>query len=247
MGDEESSTELPSVGTRERLNSETRAEVAREFRKTLNRSRPSRKRYSLSSAHYSRQQSLEASGKAASVVSTPYSSLERDSNAFLSYSVADAEDGAFGGEGGGLSLGAAVDGGGEAIYREFEEYDSLSRVKNKLKRLIPQPIRKSVLPPRSLREWKAFLCTHLPILHWLWTYTPNLLIGDLIAGITIGVTHIPQGHTCTKGYVVILCYQLYLAPHNSGPIPTPLCILLGINFYMTLWKITPTVAMRHMD
>ena len=185
----------------ERLNSETRAEFAREFRKTLNRNRPSRKRYSLSSAHYSRQQSstsnsFETSGitsvtqSGRGLLSQSSSSFERESNPFLS-SVAGGDDGAFVGEGG-ISLGL-VEGGGEAIYREFEEYESLSSVTNKLKKVVPQPIRKSMLPPRSLREWQTFLFTHLPIVHWLWTYTPNQLIGDLIAGLTIGVTHIPQG------------------------------------------------------
>ena len=195
----------------ERLNSETRAEFAREFRKTLNRNRPSRKRYSLSSAHYSRQQSsasntFEASGKVASLTQSSRgtqssSSFERESNPFLS-SVAGGDDGAFGGEGG-ISLGL-VEGGGEAIYREFEEYESLSNVNNKLKKLIPQPIRKSMLPPHSLREWQTFLFTHLPIVHWLWIYTPNQLIGDFIAGITIGVTHIPQGVVETYSYTAVV-------------------------------------------
>ena len=199
-----------TVDARERLGSETRAEVAREFRKTLNRKRPSRKRYSLSSAHFSRQQSaassnsLEASGRqfdASSAASlsysargglSPASSFESERNPFL-YSGHQALDGG----NGAVSLGA-LEYGGEPIYREFEEYESLSRIKNKMRRIIPQPIRKSILPPRSWKEWRTFLFTHLPIIHWLWTYRANQLLGDFIAGLTIGVTHIPQGDILLK-------------------------------------------------
>ena len=201
MEEEEGGELAESTASRtERLSSETRAEVAREFRKTLNRNRPSRKRYSLSSAHYSRQQSstsansLDASGRYPTLPRSSRSfssgsSFEREANPFIS----TTDDSDWGGEGGGESL-EALEGGGEAIYREFEEYDSLSKFKNKLKKTVPQPIRSSLLPPRSWKDWRKFLFTHLPILHWLWIYRPNQLIGDLIAGITIGVTHIPQGH-----------------------------------------------------
>ena len=54
-------------------------------------------------------------------------------------------------------------------------------------------MRNALLPPYSLAQWKKFLFVHLPIVHWLWTYRPRQLIGDFIAGITIGVTHVPQG------------------------------------------------------
>jgi MFS superfamily sulfate permease-like transporter len=43
------------------------------------------------------------------------------------------------------------------------------------------------------KQWKSFIFVHLPIIQWLWQYRPKYLIGDIIAGITIGVTHIPQG------------------------------------------------------
>ena len=203
---EEELTESTSART-ERLSSETKAEVAREFRKTLNRSRPSRKRYSVSSAHYSQRQSssdynnsLDASGRYATFSQSysPASSFEREGNPFVSSSRVDSD---FQDGGGGVSLGA-LEGGGEAIYREFEEQESLSTLKNELKKIVPQPIRNSLLPPRSLRDWRKFLFTHLPILHWLWKYTPNQLIGDFIAGVTIGVTHIPQGSTKVKSYLI---------------------------------------------
>lgn len=194
--EEANRAERVTNGARERLNSETKAEVAREFRKTLNRKRPSRKRYSLASAHYNRQQSsasnssLEASQRRFAFASSAGShrgistSSSFDDNPFVSSVYSDGDDA--------ISL-SVPDGGGEAIYRECEEYESLSRVKNKLKKIIPQPIRKSLLPPRSWKEWRKFMFIHLPIIHWIWTYRLNQLIGDLIAGVTIGVTHIPQG------------------------------------------------------
>lgn len=195
--EEANSAEIVTNGGRERLNSETRAEVAREFRKTINRKRPSRKRYSLASAHYNRQQSaasntsLESSGRhfdalpSASLTSSYHGFSSFDDSPPVSSEHTAVEDA--------FSLGA-LEGGGEAIYREVEEYETLSKVKNKLKRVIPQPIRKSLLPPRSWKEWRKFMFTHLPIIRWIWTYRFNLLIGDLIAGLTIGVTHIPQGN-----------------------------------------------------
>lgn len=200
MEEGEGDSELGSVVRSKLLGSETRAEVAREFRKTLNQHRPSRKRYSFSSAHFSRQQSGASNSSLKSSVRSsafaystrrslsPASSFERDGNPFVSSFASDVV-----GDGSGVPLGTFRE-GGEAIYREFEEYESLSRVKNKLKKIIPQPIRKSILPPRSWKEWQRFIFTHLPIIHWLWTYRPQQLIGDIIAGITIGVTHIPQGH-----------------------------------------------------
>lgn len=67
------------------------------------------------------------------------------------------------------------------------------QVKNFMYRLFPQPLRNALLPPYTLSQWKKFFFIHLPILHWLWTYRPKQLVGDIIAGITIGVTHVPQG------------------------------------------------------
>ena len=203
-GESDARLDPEAVGRSERLSSETRAEVAREFRKTLNRNRPSRKRYSFSIAHLSRQQSshsssLESSVNRSSVFTrstggtlSAASSFERDGNPFVSSVAIDG--GQFGG-GDGVPLGT-FEVGGDAIYREFEEYESLSRIKNGLKKIIPQPLRMYMLPPRSWKEWQKFLFTHLPIIHWLWTYRPQQLTGDIIAGITIGVTHIPQGYFC---------------------------------------------------
>ena len=178
---EERRAELVSFGNRERTGSETRAEVAREFRKTLNRNRPSRKRYSLASSHQGRQQVSATNALDAKT-------LPSDSNPFAASSSGDDA------YNGGIPLALTNLEGGEAIYREFEEYESLSKLKNGLRKTFPQPIRKSLLPPRSWKEWRRFVFVHLPIIHWLWTYRTSNLIGDLSAGVTIGVTHIPQGH-----------------------------------------------------
>lgn len=83
--------------------------------------------------------------------------------------------------------------GGEPLYRELNEKESLSRLRNGIKEYVPQPIRKALLPPRNRVEWRKFVFVHLPVLHWLWSYRPKQLIGDIVSGITIGVTHIPQG------------------------------------------------------
>ena len=49
------------------------------------------------------------------------------------------------------------------------------------------------MPPRNAKELKQFVLVHLPILSWLWSYQPKFLIGDIIAGISIAIMHIPQG------------------------------------------------------
>lgn len=67
------------------------------------------------------------------------------------------------------------------------------QVKNFFMDLVPQPIRRNILPPMNWKQWRSFIFVHLPIIQWLWQYRPKQLIGDIIAGITIGVTHIPQG------------------------------------------------------
>ena len=157
------------------LSEEEKAQRAKEFRTKLNRRRPTRKRYSFSSPFL---QSQRAGG-----------SLEQ-------------------GEASGLhspnsSLGNAVplvNIGGEAIYREIREKQSLSKWRNAVQEMIPQPIRKALCPPTTREEWKRFLFVHLPVVHWLWLYRPKQLIGDIVSGITIGVTHIPQGESHTKRF-----------------------------------------------
>ena len=152
-----------------------RADRAREFRVTLNRRRPSRKRYSLSS-QFLQTSALEQS----------QSGLDSSVSAF-STSTSTALQGDL------VPLQAL---GGEAIYREIDEKESISKWRNALANACPQPMRNALLPPRGWDQWKKFVFVHLPVLHWLWTYRPKQLIGDCIAGITIGVTHIPQGTVC---------------------------------------------------
>ena len=139
------------------------AERAREFRIAINRKRPSRGRYTLT------RQSQSA--------------FEDESNITAS----------------GISISNSAEAvplqaiGGEPLYRDVNETGSLSRLRNGVRKIIPQPIRKALLPPRNGAECRKFFFVHLPILHWLWSYRSKQLIGDLISGLTIGVTHIPQG------------------------------------------------------
>ena len=79
------------------------------------------------------------------------------------------------------------------VYRELDNDQDLPTWKRYLYRVFPQPIRNALKPPTKREEWKNFIFIHLPIVHWILNYTPNLLIGDFISGLTIGVTHIPQG------------------------------------------------------
>ena len=82
---------------------------------------------------------------------------------------------------------------------EFESgLQPLSSVvkKNWYKVLVPpEPIRSSILPPMTMKEWKSFFFTHLPVLGWIWTYQINYLVRDIIAGITVAVMHVPQGES----------------------------------------------------
>lgn len=59
--------------------------------------------------------------------------------------------------------------------------------------LPPEPIRSALIPPLTAREWLEFLLVHVPIIRWVWTYQARFLVGDIIAGITVAIMHIPQG------------------------------------------------------
>ena len=155
----------------------------------LNRKRPSRKRYGFSS-EFLQSGALEQSSQFDSLsTSGVYSSGETVPLQQL--------------------------GGGDPIYRDISEKESLSKWKNGLNRLLPQPIKNALLPPRGRKGWLRFLFVHLPVLQWLWTYRPKQLIGDIIAGITIGVTHIPQG-TSRVGVARCRSIFIYGAPVNTG-------------------------------
>ena len=189
----------------EREGEESRAEIAREFRKNLNCSRPSRKRYSFS-PQFRQQQAESIRARFPATYSTD-NSLDRSLT--LSITPSDpflTSDAVSVGVEENVALDSRAD-SREAIYRELQEQESLSKLKNRIKELIPQPIRKSLLPPRSWKEWKSFFLIHLPIIQWVWTYRRKQLIGDIVAGVTIGVTHIPQGQFNIRRAVYI--YNLY--------------------------------------
>eukprot|EP00731_Ephydatia_muelleri_P037610 Em0520g1a len=57
----------------------------------------------------------------------------------------------------------------------------------------PEPLLSGIKPPMSRQAWLRFLLTHIPILHWTWTYKLQYFIPDIMAGLTVGVMHIPQG------------------------------------------------------
>ena len=64
---------------------------------------------------------------------------------------------------------------------------------NKAYYYTPEPVRSSLKLPLTWHELKTSLLIWIPILHWSWTYRAKDLIGDLVSGFTIGMTHIPQG------------------------------------------------------
>jgi len=68
-----------------------------------------------------------------------------------------------------------------------------SKVFNKAYYYTPEPVRSSIKPPTSCEDWKSFFLIRIPIIQWLWSYKAKHLIGDIVAGLTIGMTHIPQG------------------------------------------------------
>ena len=68
---------------------------------------------------------------------------------------------------------------------------------NKAYYCTPEPLRSSIKLPTSCADWKSFFLIRVPIIQWLWSYQAKHLIGDLVAGLTIGMTHIPQGG-CTS-------------------------------------------------
>ena len=79
------------------------------------------------------------------------------------------------------------------VYREVEQAPITPKIKKMLYRACPEPIRNAIKPPTTREAWKKFLQIHFPIVYWVLKYTPKLLVGDIVSGLTIGVTHIPQG------------------------------------------------------
>ena len=76
---------------------------------------------------------------------------------------------------------------------------------NRLKKMVipPEPVWSALKPPMNKKEWRQFVLVHLPILSWVWSYQPAYLFGDIIAGITVAIMHIPQGNVCVVYEVVL--------------------------------------------
>ena len=82
----------------------------------------------------------------------------------------------------------------ESVYRELSPAENPTFWTETVSRLLPQPIYNDIKPPRNKKDWRRFWEVHVPIWHWLYYYVPKFLLGDIVAGLTIGVTHIPQGN-----------------------------------------------------
>ena len=82
----------------------------------------------------------------------------------------------------------------ELVYRDITPAKKRNAWEKFLAQFVPQPIYNALQPPSSRKEWRKFWEMHLPIWHWLFYYAPKFLLGDIVAGLTIGVTHIPQGN-----------------------------------------------------
>ena len=48
-------------------------------------------------------------------------------------------------------------------------------------------------PPKGKKQWLDFFLMQIPLLKWVWGYKCSYIIGDIIAGITVAIMHIPQG------------------------------------------------------
>ena len=79
------------------------------------------------------------------------------------------------------------------VYRELSPPSGLSTRKRLVTQYLPQPIYNALKPPTNKKEFQHFWQIHVPIWHWLYYYVPKFILGDIVAGLTIGVTHVPQG------------------------------------------------------
>jgi MFS superfamily sulfate permease-like transporter len=105
------------------------------------------------------------------------------------------------------------------------------QIRSYCSRLFPQPLRNAVLPPFTAAQWKKFFFVHLPILNWLWNYRPKMLIGDIVAGITIGVTHVPQG----IGFALLASLPPVFGLYSSF-VPVLLYSFLGTSQHISVGK-----------
>jgi high affinity sulfate transporter 1 len=103
--------------------------------------------------------------------------------------------------------------------REIDErygfISSKDQLKNRqceaIKSICPEPILTDITPPLNKDQWKTFILTHLPFLSLIWNYQLNYIIGDIIAGLTVGTMRIPQ----SLGYSLLAnlpaVYGLYVS------------------------------------
>ena len=106
---------------------------------------------------------------------------------------------------------------------------------NKAYYYTPEPVRSSLKFPSTWNDWKTSLLIWIPILQWSWTYRAKDLIGDLVAGFTIGMTHIPQGkimwtfictHQAIEDLLACLTFKLLWVHMHGGS--WPYCYSLSI-------------------
>jgi hypothetical protein len=114
------------------------------------------------------------------------------------------------------------------LYRELPDDDG-PKWRRVLYRLFPQPIRAGLMPPVTRDQWKKWLLIHLPIIGWVMNYIPKYLIGDFIAGLTIGVTHIPQSIGFALLALLPPVFGLY-----SSLIPVILYAFLGTSRHISV-------------
>ncbi|XP_067832824.1 solute carrier family 26 member 10 isoform X2 [Heptranchias perlo] len=103
---------------------------------------------------------------------------------------------------------------GVAIYRsiytedQFDQHFSRSKEEEREGESFQQKARRSCAC--SGNAWKRFLKERLPFLTWLPRYKfKQWLIGDIIAGVTVGIIHIPQGMAFALLTSVAPIYGLY--------------------------------------
>jgi len=80
---------------------------------------------------------------------------------------------------------------------------------NKAYYCTPEPVRSSLKLPSTWSDWKASLLVWIPILQWAWGYKVKYLIGDLMSGFTIGMTHIPQGNDVYEAFISLYWHELH--------------------------------------
>lgn len=90
-----------------------------------------------------------------------------------------------------------------ATYMTQDEFDELYQFqpRTKSRSYIRDFAHKFVRPCVSLKKFLAFVYSFIPILEWLPKYPwKEYILGDLMAGLTVGVIHVPQGRKVLWDY-----------------------------------------------